>query len=184
MSVALEHGVRTFLKDIGLDPTADDLVNTPGRVAKAWAEMTSGYAQDPSAILTTTFDVPTDGMVIVTGVPFVSLCAHHLLPFEGYADIAYLPSPGARVAGLSKLARLLDCYAMRLQTQEQISTQVTTALDKYLSTDGSACVLTATHGCMAHRGVRKPGSRMVTSSLTGHFRTHEVRQEFLALISR
>lgn len=181
----LAAGIRAFLATLGVDPAGDDVAATPGRVARALREMTAGYGEDPAVHLATTFQVPSDGMVIVRDVPFVSLCAHHLLPFEGTAAIAYLPAPGAPVVGLSKLSRVLDVYARRLQTQEQIGVQVTTALDAYLETAGSACVLEATHSCMAHRGVRKPGARMVTSSLTGAFRAQpEVRAEFLALIGR
>jgi GTP cyclohydrolase I len=182
---ALASGIRAWLTEIGADPAiCDETARTPERVAKSLSEFTTGYDVDVPLILSVTFDVPNDGMIIVTDVPFVSMCAHHLLPFEGTASIAYLPEPGARIVGLSKLARTLDAYARRLQTQENISTQVTAALDANLKTLGSACVLSASHSCMAHRGVRKPGSRMVTSSLTGKFRSPEIRAEFLSLISR
>lgn len=176
-------GLRGILRDLGVDPTGDDVADTPARVLRALREMTAGYGEDPAEHLARTFQVEAgDGMVIVRDVPFTSLCAHHLLPFAGTAAIAYLPAAGARVVGLSKLARVLDVYARRLQTQEAIGVQVTSAIDAHLDTLGAACVLTASHGCMAHRGVRKPGATMVTSSLTGAFRIDAaVRAEFLAL---
>lgn len=177
------YGLRGILAGLGVDPYAPDVVDTPARVVRALGEMTAGYAQDPAEFLSRTFPVQgADSMVIVRDVPFESLCAHHLLPFAGTAALAYIPAAGAPVVGLSKLARVLDVYTRRLQTQEQIGVQVTTALDKHLDAVGSACVLSASHGCMAHRGVRKPGSVMVTSSLTGRF-LHDgaTRAEFMAL---
>lgn len=180
---SFRDGLRGLLATLGVDPDDPALVDTPARVMRALTEMTDGYRQDPSHLLARTF--PVDGaesMILVRGVPFESLCAHHLLPFAGTAAIAYIPTPGAPVVGLSKLARVLDVYARRLQTQEHITSQVTAALDTHLDSLGSACVLAATHGCMAHRGVRKPGSVMVTSSLTGVF-LHDpaARAEFMAL---
>lgn len=177
------NGLRAVLARLGIDPDDPAVIDTPGRVLRALAEMTAGYRDDPARHLERTFPVDgADSMVIVRDVPFESLCAHHLLPFAGTAAIAYIPRPGAPVVGLSKLARVLDVYARRLQTQEQIGVQVTHALDKHLDSVGSACVLAATHGCMAHRGVRKPGAVMVTSSLTGRFLDDSAtRAEFLSL---
>ncbi|WP_328427894.1 GTP cyclohydrolase I [Streptomyces sp. NBC_00443] len=165
------HGVRTWLTSRGLDPDSPDLVDTPLRVLRALNEMTAGYDEDPAVHLARTFDVDHNGgTIVVTGVPFSSLCAHHLLPFTGTADIAYQPRPGAPVAGLSKLPRVLDVYARRLQTQEELTAQVTSALDQHLTPAGSACIIRSEHGCLAHRGARKPGARMVTASYTGIFR--------------
>lgn len=175
--------LRGVLEHLGVDPHSEGLEDTPARVLRAMTEMTAGYAQDPADILSRTFEVPhPDEMIIVRGVPFESLCEHHLLPFAGTACIAYLPAPGARVVGLSKLPRLLECFTRRLQTQERITVQVTTAITKHLSPLGAACILRATHGCMAHRGVRRTGE-MVTSSLTGIFRDDaQARAELLALV--
>ncbi|MFM9590729.1 GTP cyclohydrolase I [Streptomyces scabiei] len=169
---AYTAGVRAWLAGRGLDPDSPALADTPTRVLRALEEMTAGYDEDPAAILTRTFPVDHAGTpILVTGVPFTSLCAHHLLPFTGTADIAYQPAPGAPVAGLSKLPRVLDAYARRLQTQEELTHQVTGALDTHLDTLGSACVIRSEHGCLAHRGARKPGAVMVTSSYTGVFHT-------------
>ncbi|XVV34977.1 GTP cyclohydrolase I [Streptomyces sp. CA-100214] len=170
-ALALVHGVRAWLTNRGLDPDSTDLADTPHRVLRALNEMTAGYDQDPAEHLARTFDVQHNGgTIVVTGVSFSSLCAHHLLPFTGHADIAYQPRPGHPVAGLSKLPRVLDVYARRLQTQEELTAQVTTALDQHLEPAGSACIIRSEHGCLAHRGARKPGARMVTASYTGIFR--------------
>ena len=172
------HGLADHHPPADLEATA----GTPARWVKALREMTAGYAEDPRSVLARDFNVPhADEMIAVTGIDFTSICAHHLLPFTGTATVAYLPA-GPRVVGLSKLARLVDTYSRRLQTQEQITVQVTTALDEHLTTKGSACVLRATHSCLAHRGARKPSAVMVTSSLTGRFRDDaRARGEFLAL---
>lgn len=164
------EGLRAWLVANNVDPFTPALLDTPARVLRALTEMTAGYSEDPAEHLTRTFPVDHDGSpIIVTGVPFTSLCEHHLLPFAGHADIAYQPHPGQPVAGLSKLPRVLDVYARRLQTQEQLTRQVTTALDTHLKPQGSACIIRSEHGCLAHRGARKPGSVMVTSSYTGTF---------------
>lgn len=171
VAAAYTHGVRRWLHARGLNPDAPDLADTPLRVLRALNEMTAGYDEDPAQYLARTFPVDHDGStILVTGIPFTSLCAHHLLPFTGTADIAYQPRPGTPVAGLSKLPRVLDVYARRLQTQEQLTRQVTTALDTHLDTLGSACIIRSEHGCLAHRGARKPGAAMVTASYTGQYR--------------
>ncbi|WP_158884031.1 GTP cyclohydrolase I [Amycolatopsis anabasis] len=183
MNADLTAGIRSWLADRGLDPDDPNLRDTPGRVARAWAELTSGYDQDPETVLSRTFPVDrSDGMIAVTGVPFTSCCAHHLMPFTGTATIAYLPVAGAPVVGLSKLPRLLDIFAHRLQVQEQLTYQVTDALDTHLKTEGSACLVRAEHGCMTQRGVRKPGASMLTTSVTGRFATDpELRAQLMAL---
>jgi len=174
-------GIRDLLIYVGEDVEREGLLDTPKRVAKAYREMTEGYRADIATILGTTFDVGNvDEMVVVRNLEFVSLCEHHLLPFTGTASVAYIPKD--RVVGLSKIGRLLDAYSRRLQVQERLTTQITSALDEYLNTQGSACVITAHHSCMGCRGVRKPTAEMVTSSLTGAFRDHEVRAEFLDLL--
>ncbi|MGA5202785.1 GTP cyclohydrolase I [Streptomyces variegatus] len=170
-AAAYTHGVRAWLTARGLDPDGPDLVDTPLRVLRALNEMTAGYDEDPAVHLARTFPVDHNGgTIVVTGIPFSSLCAHHLLPFTGHADIAYQPRPGHPVAGLSKLPRVLDVYARRLQTQEELTAQVTSALDQHLDPTGSACIIRSEHGCLAHRGARKPGAAMVTASYTGIFR--------------
>ncbi|MEU5834491.1 GTP cyclohydrolase I [Streptomyces diacarni] len=167
---AYTAGLRSWLTARGLDPTSPALTDTPARVLRALEEMTAGYDEDPAALLARTFPVDHPGTpIVVTGVPFTSLCEHHVLPFTGTADIAYQPAPGAPVAGLSKLPRVLDVYARRLQSQEQLTQQVTAALDTHLDSLGAACVIRSEHGCLAHRGARKPGSVMVTASYTGRF---------------
>ena len=180
---AFTRGLRGLLAARGIDPEGEDVADTPARWVRALREMTAGYGVDVGAILARQFTLPhADEMIAVVDVPFVSLCARHLLPFAGTAAIAYVPAPGARVVGLSKLPRLLDAFAARLQSQEHITVQVTGALDTNLETLGSACVLRAAHGCMAYRGVRKPGASMVTSSLTGIFREDgRARAEFMDL---
>lgn len=176
-------GIRAWLAGLGLDPDDANLTDTPARVLRAWAELTDGYARDPAAILARTFPVDrSHGMIAVTDVPFTSICEHHLMPFTGTATIAYLPAGGAPVVGLSKLPRLLDAYAHRLQVQERLTWQITDALDSHLDTDGSACVIRAEHGCMTQRGVRKAGASMVTTSYTGRFDTDpDARAQFAAL---
>lgn len=182
---AYADGLRAWLTSRGLDPGSPALVDTPARVLRALTEMTAGYDEDPAVHLARTFPVDHDGgPIVVTGVPFTALCEHHMLPFTGHADIAYQPAPGAPVAGLSKLPRVLDVYARRLQTQEQLTRQVTAALDAHLSPLGSACIIRSEHGCLAHRGARKPGSVMVTASYTGRFQEDpEARAELHRLMS-
>ncbi|RPE39757.1 GTP cyclohydrolase I [Streptomyces sp. Ag109_O5-1] len=163
-------GLAAWFEARGLDPDSEALSGTPGRVLRALDEFTAGYEDDPARHLARVFPVEHSGQPIaVTGVPFTALCEHHMLPFSGTADIAYLPKPGAPVAGLSKLPRVLDVYAKRLQTQEQITKQVTAALDEHLQLLGAACIIRSEHGCLALRGARKPGSQMVTASYTGVF---------------
>jgi GTP cyclohydrolase I len=176
-------GVRAWLTSRGLDPSSEALLGTPGRVLKALTEFTSGYDEDPADYLGRTFPVEHSGYPIsVTNIPFTSVCEHHLLPFSGLAMISYQPSAGAEVVGLSKLPRLLDVYARRLQTQEQLTKQVTDALEKHLRIDGAACVVGSEHGCLAHRGARKPGAVMVTGSFTGVFQDPDTRRDLLAML--
>lgn len=180
-----QDGVRAWLTARGIDHAHPEVVDTPDRVLRALAEMTAGYDEHPGKHLARVFPVDHPGTpIVVTGVPFTSLCAHHLLPFAGTADIAYQPHPEGLVAGLSKLPRVLDVYARRLQTQEQLTRQVTTALDEYLAPLGSACIIRSEHGCLAHRGARKPGSRMVTASYTGVFdKDPQARQDLHRLMA-
>ena len=173
--------VRQLLEHIGEDPTRDGLLDTPKRVAKALLELTNGYQLDPADILATTFDVSCDEMIVVRKVPFSSLCEHHMLPFHGHASVAYVPAPGGRVVGLSKLARLVDCYARRLQVQERLTSQIADAIDHHLQPLGVGVVITASHTCMSMRGIGKAGE-MVTSKLIGALRDeHDARAEFMGL---
>lgn len=174
-----QDAVRRIIQYIGDDPDREGLAETPDRVVRSYAELFAGYRTDPASVLKT-FLVGYDEMVLLKGVPFCSTCEHHMLPFTGKAHIAYIPN--GRVVGLSKLARLLEVFARRLQVQERLTQEVTQALDNYLSPLGSACVIEAAHSCMSCRGVGKQGAVMVTSSLTGAFREPEVRAEFLGLI--
>lgn len=178
-------GLAAWFESRGLDPNSPALAGTPDRVLRALAEFTAGYDDDPAVHLARVFPVEHSGQPIaVTGVPFTSLCEHHMLPFTGTASIAYQPKPGAPVAGLSKLPRVLDVYARRLQTQEQITQQVTTALDAHLGSLGAVCIIRSEHGCLAHRGARKPGSVMVTASYTGIFDSdRQARADVLALFN-
>jgi GTP cyclohydrolase I len=176
---AAEAAVRTLLRWIGEDPTRDGLIKTPHRVAKAWIEMTQGYDADIAAILSTSFDVPYDEMVVLRDVPFASVCEHHMLPFTGHVTIGYVPT--SRVVGLSKLARLVDAFAQRLQVQERLTNQLTEAMQEHLAPLGCGAVVRGNHSCMCNRGIKKAGT-MVTSSLVGVMRTDPVvRAEFLAL---
>jgi GTP cyclohydrolase I len=151
-------------------------------VLNSYQEIYSGYQQDPKSILKCFEDDTCDEMVILTGVEFISMCEHHMLPFVGNAHIAYIPN--GKVLGISKLARLLEIYSRRLQIQERICQQITKALMDHLHPLGAACVLEAKHLCMTCRGVNKQQSVMITSSLEGVFREQAVRQEFLSMLRR
>lgn len=178
----MRANVREMLQAIGDDPEREGLKKTPERVVKSWNEIFSGYLFDPSSVMTVFEDGACDEMVVQRGISFVSFCEHHMLPFIGVAHVGYIPDK--KIIGLSKLARLVDGYSRRLQIQERIGQQVTSALDEHLKPKGSACVIEAKHLCMACRGVQKQQSETVTSSLTGVFRELAVRQEFLAFALR
>lgn len=175
----VEQAVADLLKALGAsveEPahTAD----TPRRVAAAYRHQLAGYAEDPRKHLTKTFPAPNDpGLVIVTGLTVTSMCAHHLLPITGTATIAYRPSVGSPVVGLSKLSRLLNGYARRLQVQEQLGYQVATAIQEVLGPVGAACLITAEHGCMTIRGVMQKGSRTTTTALTGSWNTDDPNRD-------
>jgi GTP cyclohydrolase I len=174
-----ERAVETLLRWVGEDPERDGLVDTPARVAKAFREMTSGYLEDPAEILSRTFEETSDEMVILRGITFQSMCEHHLLPFLGTATVGYLPG---KVVGISKLARLVNCFARRLQIQERLTRQIADAVQKHLEARGVAVVIRAQHLCMACRGVRQMESEMVTSAMLGTLRTDATsRAEFLRL---
>jgi GTP cyclohydrolase IA len=172
-------GIVRLIEYIGDDPTRDGLIDTPERVLKAYKEMTEGYSADITQILSVSFDVEFDELIVVKNIPFVSLCEHHLLPFIGTATVGYIPKK--RIVGLSKLARLVDAYAKRLQVQERLTKQIADAMLEHIKPLGCGVVIKGNHSCMSCRGIRKQGE-MITSSLHGVFRTDAtVRNEFLSL---
>lgn len=178
-----EEAVRTLIRWAGDDPDREGLRGTPDRVVRAYREYFSGYELDPNAILKRTFE-ETDGydeMIVLKDMRFESHCEHHLAPIIGHAHIAYLPRH--RVVGISKLARLLDCYAKRLQIQEKLTAQIANTLNEILQPKGVAVVIDASHQCMTTRGVHKTASSMVTSRMLGAFRTDpSTRREFLGIL--
>lgn len=177
--------VREILAAIGEDLDRDGLSETPNRVARMYAEVCAGLHEDPITYLKTTFEVGHDEMVMVRDIPLYSLCEHHLVPFLGTAHVAYIPSEGGRVTGLSKLARLVDGYAKRLQVQERLTNQIAQAIEGSLQPRGVLVVIEAEHLCMSMRGVRKPGTTTVTSSVTGIFRDNvATRAEAMRLLDR
>jgi GTP cyclohydrolase IA len=177
----IHAGIRELIQHAGDDPTREGVRETPARVVKAFREMTSGYFEDPAVILAKTFDVEHSGeIVMVRNVRFVSMCEHHLLTFSGEATVGYLP--GTRVVGLSKLARLVDCFSKRLQVQERLTLQIAHAIEHELQAEGVGVIVRASHSCMGCRGVQKPDADMVTSAMLGRFRDHApARAEFLSL---
>ncbi len=179
----MEELVEQMLVGLGEDPERDGLKDTPARVARSMRFLTSGYGLDPrSAVNNALFDVEHDEMVVVKNIDFFSLCEHHLLPFFGWAHIAYIP--GRRVVGLSKLARITEIYARRLQVQERLCQQVGEALMEILEPQGVAVVMEATHLCMVMRGVQKQNSITSTSCMLGEFQTNAAtRAEFFSIVS-
>ena len=178
-----EEAVRTLLRWAGDDPTRDGLHDTPARVVKAYEEYFRGYAEDPEAILQKTFEETEgyDEMIVLRGIRFESHCEHHLAPIVGRAWVGYIPN--GRVVGISKLARVVEAYAKRLQIQEKMTSQIANTIDKVLNPQGVAVVIKAEHHCMTTRGVHKPGTDMVTSRMLGIFRDNALtRQEFLSVI--
>ena len=178
-----EDAVRTMIRWAGDDPNREGLLGTPDRVARAWEEFFRGYDEDPHEILARTFEEIEgyDEMVVLKDIRFESHCEHHLLPIIGLAHVAYLPK--TRVVGISKLARLVEAYAKRLQIQEKMTAQIAGAIEDVLQPDGVAVVIEATHQCMTTRGIHKPGATMVTSRMLGGFRNDQkTRREFLAMI--
>ncbi|GAA2301486.1 GTP cyclohydrolase I FolE [Nonomuraea roseoviolacea subsp. roseoviolacea] len=179
----IEKAVREILYAIGEDPDRDGLLDTPARVARAYAEQFSGLGQNPEDVLNKVFDVDHDEMVLVKDIEVYSTCEHHLVPFHGFAHVGYIPNDRGQVTGLSKLARLVDVYARRPQVQERMTSQIADALMHVLEPRGAIVVLECEHLCMTMRGVRKPGAKTVTSAVRGDFRTSDkTRAEAMALI--
>ncbi len=175
--------VRELLLAIGEDPDRDGLKATPGRVARAYAEVFAGLHVDPDDVLQTTFDEQHDELVLVKDIPLYSTCEHHLVPWHGTAAVGYIPGADGRITGLSKLARVVDLYARRPQVQERLTGQVADAVMSRLQPQGVIVVVQAEHLCMAMRGVRKPGTTTMTSAVRGIFQTDSrTRAEALSLI--
>jgi GTP cyclohydrolase IA len=174
--------VRELLFAIGEDPDREGLRDTPARVARAYAELTTGLRQIPADVLTTTFDLGHDEMVLVRDIELWSMCEHHLVPFTGVAHVGYIPNTSGRITGLSKLARLVDVYAKRPQVQERLTSQIADSMMDILQASGAIVVIEAEHLCMTMRGVRKPGSKTVTSAVRGTMHRAATRAEAMSLI--
>ena len=179
---AAQRAIRALLESIGEDPDREGLRETPRRVAEMLAELTGGLHEDPASLLEVTYDERHEEMIVLRDIPFYSLCEHHLLPFSGVAHVAYIPR--GRIVGISKLARVVDLFARRLQVQERLTSQIADLIDERLQPRGVAVVVKAEHLCMTMRGIKKPGSLVVTSATRGGFRTKQAtRMEFLALLN-
>ncbi|MFF4955237.1 GTP cyclohydrolase I FolE [Streptomyces chattanoogensis] len=177
-----ENAVRELLIAVGEDPDREGLLETPARVARAYKEIFAGLWQKPEDVLTTTFDLGHDEMVLVKDIELVSSCEHHLVPFVGVAHVGYIPSVEGKITGLSKLARLVDVYARRPQVQERLTTQIADSLMEILEPRGVIVVIECEHMCMTMRGVRKPGAKTTTSAVRGQLRDPATRAEAMSLI--
>jgi GTP cyclohydrolase I len=179
----IAKAVREILEAIGENPDRDGLRDTPERVARAYAEWFSGLHQDPGAVLRTVFDAGHDEMVIIRDIELASTCEHHLVPFHGVVHVGYIPNESGQITGLSKLARVVDVLARRPQVQEKLTNQIADVIEAKLQPRGVIVVVEAEHLCMSLRGVRKPGSKTITSTVRGQFRSSEsTRNEALSLI--
>lgn len=177
-----EAAVRELLLAVGEDPEREGLRETPARVARAYREIFAGLRQEPEDVLTTTFDLGHEEMVLVKDIEVYSTCEHHLVPFHGVAHVGYIPNVDGRITGLSKLARLVEVYARRPQVQERMTTQIADSLVEILEPRGVLVVVQCEHLCMSMRGVRKPGSRTITSAVRGVMRDGATRAEAMSLI--
>ncbi|MFC8719319.1 GTP cyclohydrolase I FolE [Kitasatospora sp. NPDC057198] len=177
-----ENAVRELLIAVGEDPDREGLLETPARVARAYREIFAGLWQQPEDVLTTTFDLGHDEMVLVKDIEVFSTCEHHLVPFRGVAHVGYIPSTSGKITGLSKLARLVDVYARRPQVQERLTSQVADALMRILEPRGAIVVIECEHMCMSMRGIRKPGAKTITSAVRGQLRDPATRNEAMSLI--
>jgi GTP cyclohydrolase I len=178
----VEAAIRELLLAVGEDPDREGLRETPSRVARAYREVFAGLYQEPGDVLTTTFDIGHEEMVLVKDIEVYSTCEHHLVPFHGVAHVGYIPGTDGRITGLSKLARLVDVYARRPQVQERLTSQIADALVAELQPRGVLVVVECEHLCMSMRGVRKPGSRTVTSAVRGQMRDVATRAEAMSLV--
>ncbi|MBX6352798.1 MAG: GTP cyclohydrolase I FolE [Thermoflavifilum sp.] len=180
---AVAAHVREILRLLGEDVSREGLADTPLRVAKMYEELLAGMTVDPDSVLSTTFEEKTDGPVVVADIIFYSLCEHHMLPFFGTAHVAYLPAD--RIVGLSKIARLVEVVSRRLQVQERMTEQIADSIDRVLKPHGVMVLVEAEHLCMCARGVKKPGSRTVTTAVRGQYRDDAtLRAEFFRLLER
>ena len=177
-----EAAVRELLLAVGEDPDREGLKETPARVARAYREIFAGLRQEPEDVLTTTFDLGHEEMVLVRDIEVYSTCEHHLVPFHGVAHVGYIPSTDGRITGLSKIARLVEVYARRPQVQERLTTQIADAMVRILEPRGVLVVVECEHLCMSMRGVRKPGSRTVTSAVRGIMQSATTRAEAMSLV--
>ncbi|MER6472134.1 GTP cyclohydrolase I FolE [Streptomyces collinus] len=177
-----ENAVRELLIAVGEDPDREGLRDTPARVARAYRELLAGLWQEPEDVLTTTFDLGHDEMVLVKDIEIVSLCEHHLLPFHGVAHVGYIPAETGKITGLSKLARLVEVFARRPQVQERLTSQIADSLVRILEARGAIVVIEAEHMCMSVRGIRKPGAKTTTSAVRGQLRDATTRAEAMSLI--
>ncbi|MGC0338911.1 GTP cyclohydrolase I FolE [Streptomyces sp. SLBN-8D4] len=177
-----ENAVRELLIAVGEDPDREGLRETPGRVARAYKEIFAGLWQKPEDVLTTTFDLGHDEMVLVKDIEVYSTCEHHLVPFRGVAHVGYIPATTGKITGLSKLARLVDVYARRPQVQERLTTQIADSLMEILEPRGVIVVVECEHMCMSMRGIRKPGAKTLTSAVRGQLRDAATRNEAMSLI--
>ncbi|KMO99794.1 MULTISPECIES: GTP cyclohydrolase I FolE [Streptomyces] len=177
-----QAAVRELLIAVGEDPDREGLLETPARVARAYKEIFAGLYQKPEEVLTTTFDLGHDEMVLVKDIEVMSNCEHHLVPFHGVAHVGYIPSTDGKITGLSKLARLVDVYARRPQVQERLTTQIADSLMEILEPRGVIVVVECEHMCMTMRGVRKPGAKTITSAVRGQLRDPATRNEAMSLI--
>ena len=180
---SIRTAITSIIEAIGEDPNREGLVGTPERVADMYVELFMGINQDPAEELTTGYELGHREMVVVKDIPFYSMCEHHLLPFYGVAHVGYLPDINGRVVGISKLARVVEIVARRPQIQERMTTDIADAIMEGLKPSGVAVVVHAEHLCMVMRGIKKPGSAIITSAIRGVFRSHpEIRAEFFSLI--
>ncbi len=177
-----EAAIRELLIAVGEDPDREGLLETPARVARAYKEIFAGLYQKPEEVLTTTFDLGHDEMVLVKDIEVMSSCEHHLVPFHGVAHVGYIPSTDGKITGLSKLARLVDVFARRPQVQERLTTQIADSLMEILDPRGCIVVIECEHMCMTMRGVRKPGAKTITSAVRGQLRDVATRNEAMSLI--
>ncbi|MFE9424435.1 GTP cyclohydrolase I FolE [Kitasatospora sp. NPDC006697] len=177
-----ENAVRELLIAVGEDPDREGLLETPARVARAYQEIFAGLYQQPEDVLTTTFDLGHDEMVLVKDIEVFSTCEHHLVPFRGVAHVGYIPAASGKITGLSKLARLVDVFARRPQVQERLTSQVADSLMRILEPRGAIVVIECEHMCMSMRGIRKAGAKTITSAVRGQLRDPATRAEAMSLI--
>jgi GTP cyclohydrolase I len=179
----IKKAISLIIEAIGEDPQREGLQRTPERVAEMYADLFSGLHEDPASVLTVGFEEGHREMVIIKDIPFYSMCEHHLLPFHGMAHVGYIPARDGRVVGVSKLARVVDIISRKPQIQERMTSQIADAIVRSLQPDGVAVIIQAEHLCMTMRGVKKPGSNIITSATRGLFRTKvATRAEFMSLV--